>query len=243
MKITYLYNSGFAVEIEDCLLLFDCYRNAAGAFPENGYLHEGDILNRPVYVFVSHGHPDHYNPAVLKWQQVNPSLKYILCRDLKKTISKNSATKFMDEGRCYSDNNLFVKAFGSTDEGVSFLTQINSVSFFHAGDLNLWHWKEECPPEESKTYYDAFYTEMQKLEEGRFTPIDVAFFPVDPRLGKDYYEGALYFVRKFQPKYLIPMHFGGDFQAANRPKEEIEALGTQFLPLTAYGQVITLPDE
>ena len=240
MKITYVYNSGFVVEIEDCVLIFDCFRSVDGPFPANGCIREGDILRNNVYVFVSHSHADHYNPDILKWQQVNPSIKYVLCRDMKKIVEKTACTKFMDEGRAYSDNNITIKAFGSTDEGISFVTRVGTTSLFHAGDLNLWHWKDECPPEESEAYAKAFYTEMDNLEEGISFPIDIAFFPIDPRLGTDYYEGAVYFAKRFKPQYLIPMHFGGRFDMANAAKKEIEALGVQFVDLTHYGQEIEL---
>jgi L-ascorbate metabolism protein UlaG (beta-lactamase superfamily) len=37
---------------------------------------------------------------------------------------------------------------------------------------------------------------------------DLAMFPVDPRLGKDYWKGALQFIDAVHPHLLAPMHFG-----------------------------------
>ena len=52
MKITYIYHSGFLVESADAYYIFDYYR---ADFPVTD-------ADKPVYVFVSHRHPDHYNP-------------------------------------------------------------------------------------------------------------------------------------------------------------------------------------
>ena len=38
-------------------------------------------------------------------------------------------------------------------------------------------------------------------------PVDVAFFPVDPRLGRDYDQGARIFCREVKPAPLLPHAF------------------------------------
>ena len=43
--------------------------------------------------------------------------------------------------------------------------------------------------------------------------LDVAFFPVDPRMGSEIEAGAAEFARRFAPRLLIPMHFGENFAA------------------------------
>lgn len=40
------------------------------------------------------------------------------------------------------------------------------------------------------------------------TRIDLAFFPVDSRIGRDYWEGAKIFVRRMDVGIFVPMHFG-----------------------------------
>ncbi|MGI6168625.1 MAG: MBL fold metallo-hydrolase [Christensenellales bacterium] len=240
MKLTYLYNSGFMVETEECLLIFDYIKNSEGQQLLGGCETTGDILRDNVYVFVSHAHADHYTPHIFQWTRQNPGIKYILCRDLKGVRPKSSTVKFMDEGRTFSDNHLSVRALGSTDEGISFLTHTDNHHIFHAGDLNLWHWKDEVSAAESAQYERAFQNEMRKIKEHISSPLDLAFFPVDPRLQTDYYAGALAFAESFRPCYFVPMHFGGDFTAANAPQKEIEALGVQFVPLHQYGQTVLL---
>ena len=238
MKITYIYNSGFMVETQECLLIFDCYRGINGPFPKDGCLEEGDIIRNNVYVFASHSHPDHFNKNIFKWAEANPKIKYIFSHDIKPGSAKLPGVKFMDEGQSYSDKNLLVKVFGSTDEGVSFMVRLDGQNIFHAGDLNMWHWKDECPAGESQGYIDAFYNEIDKLKNEWASPISLAFFPVDPRLGTDYYEGAVYFAKQLSPKYLVPMHFGGNFDKAAAARADIEAQGVIYVQPKKYGDVI-----
>ena len=48
-------------------------------------------------------------------------------------------------------------ASGSTDEGVSFCVDFAGVTLFHAGDLNLWHWRDESSVTEIESAQRAFY--------------------------------------------------------------------------------------
>ena len=55
--------------------------------------------------------------------------------------------------------------------------------------------------------------------------INVAFFPVDPRLEENTFLGGKYFVQELHPEIIIPMHFGKSY---NVTKEFCEALkGTE----------------
>ncbi len=54
MKVTYIYHSCFLVETAECYYLFDYYKGALPALN----------TEKPLLVFVSHSHQDHYNPAV-----------------------------------------------------------------------------------------------------------------------------------------------------------------------------------
>lgn len=54
MKITYVHHSGFLAETDCAYYLFDY---------EKGHLPEMDVT-KPIFVFASHSHGDHYNPAI-----------------------------------------------------------------------------------------------------------------------------------------------------------------------------------
>ena len=68
MKITHIYHSGFLVEMENSLLLFDWYK---GTLPELD-------ADKTLYVFCSHSHPDHYSRKIWELQNSHPNVIYIL---------------------------------------------------------------------------------------------------------------------------------------------------------------------
>ena len=107
-----------------------------------------------------------------------------------------------------------MKAFGSTDEGGSFLLEWNNLRIFHAGDLNNWHWNEEVAKEESLSYENNFLCELELLAE-ESDRLDLVMFPVDPRLGSDYMKGATQVISRIGVRYFLPMHFGEQYEKAN----------------------------
>lgn len=75
-------------------------------------------------------------------------------------------------------------------------------------DFNLWHWREDHPAEIQEAYalYEAVLQPLLPYGDH----IDIAFFPVDPRMGKTTMEGALDFARQAAPPFDHPhAHAGG----------------------------------
>ena len=60
MNMTYLHHSGFQIETKQSVLLFDYYTQN-GMFDR---VNEGDFPHKKFYIFVTHGHGDHYDPAI-----------------------------------------------------------------------------------------------------------------------------------------------------------------------------------
>lgn len=109
---------------------------------------------------------------------------------------------------------------------------------FHAGDLNNWHWEEESTPEETQAYEHHFLEELDTLSA--FTSyVDLAMFPVDPRLGKDYTRGARQFIQKIQTGWFVPMHFWEKYNRANAFKSYVEKQGCKFAAWQQPGDQIT----
>lgn len=212
-KIYYLYHSGFAVQTPNHFLIFDYYRNEAEKGREglDGGVLDGNVIatKKNIVVFVSHSHGDHFNPIILGWQKQSKNIKYIVSSDIP--LSGDSIFS-MEPYEKKDFESLSVKTFGSTDKGVSFLVEVDGLSIFHAGDLNWWHWKEESTQEEVDLSEKEFKKELSFIEGNR---IDIAFFPADPRLGKEYDLGALSFRDTIKPSMLLPMHFGDNFVAAS----------------------------
>lgn len=214
LKITYIYHDCFVVNLPHCSLIFDFWKD-----PDSKIFQFID-LNKPVYIFVSHHHKDHFNKDIFTWHSNSP-IKYILSKDTTKLVSyllrKNGTYKgklkvnleniiTLQEGNKYEDTNLKVYAFGSTDIGCSYLIECCGRFIFHAGDLNAWVWKDESEKEEIEQALTEFKNKLSPITDIT-TTIDIAMFPVDSRIGTDFWEGAKIFVHKFKVEHFIPMHF------------------------------------
>ena len=237
MTVTYYHHSGFSVASGDVLLVFDYWRGKASKFPENlGVTAETLARYNEVYVFISHEHEDHYDGVVYTWDQYAP-VTYIIADCLP---DKARGHRMNKGDELTLSERVKVKAYGSTDSGVSFLVTVDGMNFFHAGDLNFWHWREVSNARQIQEADEDFRGEMADLQG---VEIDVAFFPVDPRLGMLFDAGANYFILSAKPRLLLPMHFGGrgdvvlEFARRSRTRE------TEILPLTTPGQAIALAIE
>ena len=115
----------------------------------------------------------------------------------------------MKEGDTLAVQDVTVRAFGSTDMGVSFLVDANGKRIFHAGDYNLWHWEDESTQEEIDEATQWFERILSDLMPYAGT-IDLAFFPLDPRMGKNTARGIERFMDVMRPKVVVPMHCQND---------------------------------
>ena len=70
MKVTFIYHSSYFVELDHCCLLFDYYQ---GDIPQVG---------KPLYVFASHSHPDHFSPAIFQLAGEEREVHYLLSDDI-----------------------------------------------------------------------------------------------------------------------------------------------------------------
>lgn len=237
MTVTYYHHSGFSVASGDILLVFDYWRGKASRFPDAlGVTPETLARFNQVYVFITHEHEDHYDGVVYTWDQYAP-VTYIIADCLPdgargQRMAKGSELTLSDR--------VQVKAYGSTDSGVSFLVTVDGMNFFHAGDLNFWHWREVSNARQIQEADEDFRGEVADIQG---VDIDVAFFPVDPRLGMLFDAGANYFMLTVKPRLLLPMHFWGrsdvivEFARRSRTRE------TEIVALTSAGQAINLDIE
>lgn len=141
VKIHYLYNSGFSLETQNNFFIFDYCKDTARSKEKcisNGVVGEKDLkINKIVFVLSSHSHADHFNPVILKWQKIRSDIMYILSSDIKvKDGSENIITMYPYEE--VKLNDVYIKTFGSTDIGVSFLLDVDGISIFHSGDWGKW---------------------------------------------------------------------------------------------------------
>ncbi len=236
--ITHYYHSGFSVAAEDMLFVFDYWRGENGELKPDRQITEEYLKSfRRVFVFISHDHIDHYDPIVYTWKDAAPVSYYVSSDMPVGTRGKRMApgdTADLDEG-------VTVTAYDSTDLGVSFLLDCRGTRFFHAGDLNFWHWRDESTMKEIEEAEEEFRRAVEPLRNSR---IDIAFFPVDPRQGAMFEAGAEYFILSAKPRLLIPMHY---FHRADVAEEYARTAGnrsTEVLAMPGYGeQLIAVEDD
>lgn len=237
-KVTYLDHSGFVVTTSDAILVFDYYRDPSHA------LHK--ILKEhpdfPVTFFASHHHPDHFNPGIFEIAQ-NHKRTYILSNDIEpKYIPSTLNVQGMSPGDAVEDvpGVKRVKAYGSTDVGVSFfVTTTDNVTIFHAGDLNLWHWKDENTPSNVVAASNAF-TKVLNSIKSEVEDIHIAMFPVDPRQGTDFAEGAHRFIDAIKIDNFLPMHFWGQYKEACLFPAYGDRPETNYICLHSPGQSVDI---
>ncbi|UZT81120.1 MBL fold metallo-hydrolase [Caproicibacterium sp. BJN0003] len=232
-KIWYLYNSGFVVETEDHLLIFDdCTHPTAGGTFDQGFVDESVLPKKDTIVFVSHSHLDHFDPHIFKWREFCPRIRYILSNDLPKLQKALYVAPDTD----YDMGDIKIHTLTSTDLGVAFLIWIDNLCIYHAGDLNWWHWEGDT--QENNAHMKAAY--QKEIDSIKGKKIDIAFVPMDPRLENQYLWGLDYFMRTVGADVCIPMHFGDNYSCFEKVKEDpmADPYRSHLVNLTHCGQEI-----
>ncbi|UCC39738.1 MAG: ankyrin repeat domain-containing protein [Candidatus Aminicenantes bacterium] len=198
--VWYLGTSGWAVKTKNKLLIFDYHifgRKPDEPFLSNGHIIPEEMLGQKIYVFVTHGHNDHFNPVIFEWKKSVGDIVYILGFKPKKApeyIYMNPREKKMIDG-------MVISTIESNDAGVGFLVNVDGLVLFHAGD-------HACKQQDMKGPYSG---EIDFLAENGNKP-DIAFLPItgcgfrDPAAVR---KGVYYTLEKLQPKVMFPMHAAG----------------------------------
>ena len=78
---------------------------------------------KPLYVFSSHFHEDHFTREIFEWRKQKENITDILSKDILKhrRASKEEVDAWLAKGASWSDEIVSVKALGSTDRGVSWI--------------------------------------------------------------------------------------------------------------------------
>lgn len=214
MKITYVHHSAFLVELSSAALLFDYTQ---GTIPKLD-------MNKPLIIFASHRHGDHYSEKIFDLGAGLRDVHYVLSDDISKKKVREELrerTLFVKPGETvrllYNDGGnkqLEVTTFDSTDEGVAFLVKGDGAAIYHAGDLNNWRWEGETE-DWNRDMARKYSLEVDKLSGMK---IDVAFLPLDPRQEGAFYLGFDEFMRKAEVLHAFPMHCWGNFSVIGQLK-------------------------
>lgn len=212
MKVTYIDHSGFSVELNRYVLLFDYFRGALPCWSQ-----EKEIL-----VFASHKHYDHFDFKIFDLMSQYKKIHYFLGSDIRLSdrylerngvdpgvkaaltnLGKHTETQWKD---------VTIRTLRSTDAGVAFIVEAEGKVIYHAGDLNWWHWEGEDPAWNRQMEKD-YKQEIDKLAGQHF---DLAFVPLDPRLEQAYDKGLLYFLEQTDADMVFPMHMWGKYDIISR---------------------------
>lgn len=216
MKITYLYHSGFAVELAEHVLVFDYFQ---------GELPQWDG-SKTILFFASHKHEDHFSLKIFDLFGQHDKLHYFLGSDIKlnrKYLERKGIDPAVSERiTCTGKNTttrwetITVETLRSTDEGVAWLVTVEGKTIYHAGDLNWWHWEGEDDSWNRQMAVD-YKKEISRIEGRHF---DVAFVPLDPRLEESYALGMLTFLEHTDTDVVFPMHMWDRYEIISRLKAD-----------------------
>lgn len=253
IKISYVWHDCFVVETDVANIVFDYWLDSAGSSSDMPAEVARLDRSKPLYVLVSHGHKDHYNPAIFSWASQFESVRYVVSADvfrrMRHIVSATSVysgpkvsadiVATLRHGESASFGGVTVMAFPSTDIGNSYMLDVCGVRIFHAGDLNAWIWKDESTEQEIRKAMGDYMACLRDIGQACGERIDYAFFPVDSRIGTDYFTGAREFVRRFDVGHFFPMHFAlGD--AGERQRRRADALDFGLYASDARGEYVPL---
>lgn len=225
MKITYIDHSGFVLEAVNCTIIIDYVK---GKLPDLR-------TDKPIYVLASHRHEDHFSPKIFKISDQYDDVYYFLSSDIegggRVPDAKRKLVTFVHPGQHFSLARFWLNVYGSTDLGVSFGIKVSTYQVFHAGDLNDWCWPPENP-EDAKDNR-KMEREYRRILSGLDDAYDVAFLPVDPRLGAQYVKGVKEFLEGRTVGQVVPMHFWGEYGVCEKLEQD---LGRPVVRLKRKGQ-------
>lgn len=236
MKVTFIEHSAFLIESAVCTLLFDYYQGPVPVIDQE----------KPLYVFASHFHQDHFSKKIFSLFEKHPDVTFVLSSDIKKhhRLPADRRIILLRPDETWEDG-IRVRTLRSNDEGVAFIVTfpddekkppVQFRTVYHAGDLNDWHWDEE---EDSLELIKAYYTELEKIRGSFF---DAAFIPLDPRLEEHAQDGILGFAEYADAEQIYPMHMWGNFSVIDSflALPESRPLREKIAPVTFYERGQTL---
>ena len=230
-ELEYLQHSGWLIKTPGHVLVFDYVESLSptNELPPELRLSTDSFDQRPVVVFVSHSHADHFFPGVTAWAAKRPRIQYVVGWP----GSGLPEAKVMQPREVWSSDGLRVAAIAATDDGVGFLVSVDGLTVFHGGDHARW----------VDAIDEPFMAEIMWLKQQK-QPIDIALFaiatggPCEPRPA--IWQGVHAAARELAPRVLIPMHVGCperlDVYEGFRGEFAQQLPGTQVVAPSRLGQ-------
>lgn len=228
MNGMYLGQSGFFLEFPSATLIFDW---VYGTLPS--------VRNdKPLYIFISHIHNDHFKQDIFSLKQKYPKAEFFLGydRDIPEINTmldslpdsvQDALSCFQGEQKLYSDDGMvLIRTFTSTDLGVAFLVEIEGKKIYHAGDLFLM--KNQTREEYTQMYTIALMTGrimptyeeslknaerefIERTEPLRGIKVDYGILPLDSRIENTGFETIKRYMEVMTFEAWSPMHLWGKY--------------------------------
>jgi L-ascorbate metabolism protein UlaG (beta-lactamase superfamily) len=230
--IWYLGHSGWAVKSKNHLFIFDyVWVPRSSDMPEkpsltDGYIDPVEIKDYSVFVFVSHRHGDHFDPAIFQWEKSVKNIRYIFGWD----AGKGSRYHYLTEPKTkHKIDGIEIFNINHAFDGIpeaAFLVKTDGLVIFHSGDHGSTG--EELNP--------LFKANIDFLAE-KENQIDLAFISqFGSRGGGEVNNGDLYTIEKLGPKVTFPMHQGGGERFYERFAQEAQQKGAKTQVVSAKKQ-------
>ena len=221
--IWYLGHAGWAVKTKNHLFIFDyVWVPRSSAIPENpslsdGYIDPVEIKDCSVFVFVSHSHGDHFDPAIFGWERFVENIWYIFGWKADKNpryhyLTEPKKMTQIDGVEIFNINH----AFDGIPEG-AFLVKKDGLVIFHSGDHG-------CTEDNLNPLFKTNIDYLAQQEDR----IDIAFISqFGRRGGGEVNRGDLYTIEKLRPKITFPMHQGGGERFYKKFAQEAQQKGAK----------------
>ncbi len=221
--IWYLGHAGWAVKTKNHFFIFDYvlgyqFRelSQSPSLPD-GYIVPIEIKDQSVFVFASHGHGDHFDPAIFEWEKSIENITYVFGWEAGKNpdhvyLKEPRMKKAFDGLEVYTINH----EFDGIPE-VAYLIKVDDLVIFFSGDHGSTG--EDINP--------VFKDNIDYLSQ-QAKNIDIAFISMfGSRTGGEVNKGDLYTISKLGPRVALPMHQGRGERFYKKFAQEAKQKGAQ----------------
>jgi L-ascorbate metabolism protein UlaG (beta-lactamase superfamily) len=248
--VWYFSHSGVAVKTQRFLLFFDYIGpSAKDGLRTTGIVSASDLSGQDVVVFVSHAHPDHFDPTILGWADDATRIRYVVSSEVAEDpyFVEASATGINEralvvgpyEEHADTGGDLHLWTTRSTDAGVAFWVEADGVSIYHSGDLAIWGWNESGIEGQREIFLDEI-EHFSRLDRR----LDIAFVCADLRLPHPTgLTGAIDVLTELRPAVAVAIHNHGRHREASESLAERIAgtsIATSIAAVQYFGQCFRL---
>lgn len=192
--IWYLGHCGYAIQIENRLLIFD-YIEMEETVPsekglDRGFVDAAQLQNLQVTVFVTHSHLDHFDEVILEWQNEIEAIEYVFGWDAMEGPRYHNLPGPRSSLELDGMEIFTVNSHHSGVDEVAYLVKVDGLTIYHGGDYQ-GRMGRDAP---SNVADDMAYLQTKTAT------VDLLF------LGAWTGEPYMQTIRALNPRVIFPMH-------------------------------------